>query len=80
MDLLYNISFVKKINKSKFIMRLMSNFSTMMASHKEKVPGYHRHSWFNKKAITNIVSLKNIGEKYLVTYRSDKKSSLYTVK
>ena len=29
--------------------------------------------WFIKNTITNIVSLKNLGEKYLVTYRSDEK-------
>ena len=43
----------------------------MIASHKAKVPGYHRHMWFRKNAITNIFSLKNLGYQYLVTYRSD---------
>ena len=43
----------------------------MMESHKEKVPGYHRHVWFRENDITNIFSLKNLGDQYLVTYRSD---------
>ena len=44
-----------------------------MASHKEKVPGYHMHVWFRENAITNMFSLKNLRDKYLVTYRSDEK-------
>ena len=44
----------------------------MVALHKAKVPGYHKNVWFSENAITNIVSLNNLGDKYLVTYRSDK--------
>ena len=29
--------------------------------------------WFSENTITNIFSLKNLGDQYLVTYRSDKK-------
>ena len=55
-------------------MRPRSNSSTMIPSHKSKVPGYHRHVWFSENTITNIVSLNNIGYQYLVTYSSDEKT------
>ena len=72
MDLFCNFSLVKKINKPKSTMRLRSYGSKMMALHKEKVPGYDRHVWFSENSITNIFYLKNLGDQYLVTYRSEK--------
>jgi hypothetical protein len=33
--------------------------------------GYHMHVWYNKKAITNILSLSNWIKQYQVTYDSN---------
>jgi hypothetical protein len=33
--------------------------------------GYHMHVWYNKKAITNILSLSNMIKQYGVTYDSN---------
>jgi hypothetical protein len=35
------------------------------------MPGYHMHIWYNKKAITNILSLSNVIKQYQVTYDSN---------
>jgi hypothetical protein len=37
------------------------------------MPGYHAHVWYNKKAITNILSLSNMIKQYCVTYDSNDK-------
>ncbi len=34
------------------------------------MPGYHMHLWYNKKAITNILSLSNVIKQYRVIYDS----------
>ena len=35
------------------------------------MPGYHMQVWYNKKAITNILSLSNMIKQYQVTYDSN---------
>jgi hypothetical protein len=35
------------------------------------MPGYHMHIWYNKTAITNILSLSNVIKQYRVTYNSN---------
>jgi hypothetical protein len=40
-------------------MRLKSNGGTMEVKKQAIMPGYHAHVWYNKKAITNILSLSN---------------------
>jgi hypothetical protein len=35
------------------------------------MPWYHMHVWYNKKAITNILSLSNVIKQYRVTYDSN---------
>jgi hypothetical protein len=43
-----------------------------MAVKKQAImPGYHTHMWYNKKAITNILSLSNVIKQYQVTYDSN---------
>ena len=73
MDLFCNLYLFENINKSKSAIRLRSNGGNMMASHKANVSCHHMYVWLNKNAITNIVSLKNMGDQYLVTYRNDEK-------
>ena len=52
-------------------MRLTSNGRTMLVMHKAMMPGYHTDMWFDKKAITNILALRNVIKQYRVTYDSD---------
>ena len=42
----------------------------MVVSKKARVPGYNNDVWFSEKAITNIISLKNLIRQYRVTYDS----------
>jgi hypothetical protein len=51
-------------------MRLKSNGGTMEVKKQAIMPGYHAHVWYNKKAITNILSLSNVIKQYRVTYDS----------
>lgn len=69
-DLLCNYKLVRKIFKSNSTMTLRSNGCTMTVTKKAKISGYKKHVWFSKKAITNIVSLRNIIQQYRVTYDS----------
>jgi hypothetical protein len=52
-------------------MRLKSNGGTMEVKKQAIMPGYHAHVWYNKKAITNILSLSNMIKQYRVTYDSN---------
>ena len=71
MDLFCNESLVSTMFDSKTPMRLKSNSGTMKVNHKETINDYERPVWFSKYAITNIIALKNIIRKYIVTYDSD---------
>ena len=70
MDLVCNEGFVKGVYKSSSTMRLKSNGGKMKVTHKGRIPGYHREVWVSKKAITNIICLKNLIKQYHVTYDS----------
>jgi hypothetical protein len=52
-------------------MQLKSNGGTMEVKKHAIMPGYHMHIWYNKKAITNILSLNNVIKQYQVTYDSN---------
>jgi hypothetical protein len=52
-------------------MRLKSNGGTMEVKKQAIMPGYHAHIWYNKKAITNILSLSNVIKQYRVRYDSN---------
>ena len=43
----------------------------MSINQKENIPGCNRRVWFSRRAITNIISLKNITGHYRVTYYSN---------
>ena len=49
-------------------MRLRSNGGKMVIDQKLVVEGYIKDVWFDKTAITNIFYLKNLIQKYRVTY------------
>ena len=71
MDLFCNRALVRKIYKSKNKMELNSNGGTMLVTHKAEMAGYHTHVWYDRRAITNILSLSNVTKQYRVTYDSD---------
>ena len=71
MDLICNPALVSKTFRSSKNMRLTSNGGTMVVTHKATMPGYHTDVWFDKKAITNILALRNVIKQYRVTYDSD---------
>jgi hypothetical protein len=62
---------VGKIIKSASSMILKSNGGTMVVTRKAYMMGYHKTVWFIKKAITNIIALRNLIQHYRVTYDSD---------
>ena len=45
----------------------------MLVTHKAKMAGYHKNIYFSKRAITNIIALRNIIHQYQVYYDSDDK-------
>ena len=49
---------------------MQRNVGTLVVTHKGKVPVYKQDVWFSKDAITNIIALKKLINKYLVTYDS----------
>jgi hypothetical protein len=71
MDLICDPAMVESTFKSSHSMRLKSNGGTMEVKKQAKMPGYHVHVWYNKKAITNILSLSNVIKQYHVTYDSN---------
>ena len=71
MDLMCNPALVEKIFKSATKMRLKSNGGTMRVTHQATVRGYQNHVWFSKRAITNIIALRNLMRQCRVTCNSD---------
>jgi hypothetical protein len=71
MDLFCNSAMVGNTTKSASIMRLKSNGGTMLVAHKAYMAGYQKTVWFSKKAITNIIALRNFKQQYRVAYDSD---------
>jgi hypothetical protein len=49
---------------------MMSNGSFLKITKKGKIPGYSYLVWLSKKAISNIICLKNLIKCYPVTYDS----------
>ncbi len=60
LDLVCNEELVTGVVVADHNMRLASNGGTMTVRHKAKIAGYDQQVWFDKKAITNIISLKNL--------------------
>jgi hypothetical protein len=71
MDLICDPALVELTFKSSHSMRLKSNGGTMEVKKQAIMPGYHVHVWYNKKAITNILSLSNVIKQYRVMYDSN---------
>ncbi len=60
-----NKEFASKIIKAKNALQMTSNGGGL------KIPGYKYLVWYSKKAITNIICLKNLIKCYRVTYDSE---------
>lgn len=74
-DIFCNDKFVTDIKDTAAWTTIKTNGGTLTASKKAKIRNYGE-IWFDKKAITNILSLKNVIEKGLrVTYDSDNNNS-----
>jgi hypothetical protein len=71
MDLICNQALVTNTYKSTHTMQLHSNGGTMVVSQKASILGYHNDVWFSKRAITNIIALKNLIQQYHVMYDSN---------
>jgi hypothetical protein len=71
MDLICDPALVELTFKSSHIMRLKSNGGTMEVKKQAIMPGYHAYVWYNKKAITNILSSSNVIKQYHVMYDSN---------
>jgi hypothetical protein len=70
MDIFCKSAMVGKTIKLALSMRLTSNGGTMVVTRKAYMVGYHKNVWFSKKAITNIIYLRNLIQQYRITYYS----------
>ena len=70
MDLFCNRDIVTNVRPTKTSMVLKSNGGTMKIKQKATMPGYNQDVWFDERAITNIIALKNLTKQYRVTYDS----------
>ena len=52
-------------------LRIQSNGGEISVNHKAKIPGYNKRVWFSRRAITNIITQKNLTKQYIVTYDSN---------
>jgi hypothetical protein len=59
MDLFCSQALVGETYKDVSSMHLKSNGGTMVVTRKAKMPGYHKTIWFSKRAITNIIALRD---------------------
>ena len=69
-DLCCNKAFASKIIKAENALSMTSNGGGLKITEKCKIPGYKYLVWYSKKAITNIICLKNLIKCYQVTYDS----------
>ena len=73
-DLLCNKNLVTKRWESKNSMTVKGNVGDLKTHDKTYVENYGE-VWFDERAITNIISLKNVREKFRVTYDSGRDST-----
>jgi hypothetical protein len=69
-DLCCNKTFASKVIKAQNALSMTSNGGGLKITKKCKIPGYKYLVWYSKKAITNIICLKNLIKCYRVTYDS----------
>jgi hypothetical protein len=69
-DLYCNRGFMSRIKKASCDLNMTSNCSGLKITEQGKFPGNKFWVWFSKKAITNIICLRNLITIYRVTYDS----------
>jgi hypothetical protein len=69
-DLCCNRGFRSRIKKTSCGLNKTHNGGDLKVAKQGKFPGYKFWAWFSKKAITNIICLKNLIKIYRVTYDS----------
>jgi hypothetical protein len=67
-DLCYNRGFMSRIKKASRALNTTSNGSSLKITKQGKSLGYKFWVWFSKKAVTNIICLKNLIKIYRITY------------
>ena len=77
-NLCCNKNFTSRILKALHVLHMKSNGGGLKITKKCEIPGYKFKLWFSKKAITNIICLKNLINCYQVTYDS-KVETLFVV-
>ncbi len=70
-DLCCNKKFMSRIKNASHALNMTSNGGGLKITEQCKLPGYKFWVWFSKKAITNIICLKNLIKIYRVTYDSE---------
>lgn len=74
-DLICNKKFVTDIYKVKTPLLLSTNAGTMQITLKAILPGYGE-VYFCEDAMTNVISMANMEDKYRITYDSERESAL----
>ena len=64
-DLCCNKKFTSQITKATNALTMTSNGGGLRITEKCKIPGYKYPVWYSKKAITNIICLKNLIKCYI---------------
>jgi hypothetical protein len=59
-DLCCNKKFTSQVTKATNSLTMTSNDGGLKITEKCKIPGYKYSVWYSKKAITNIICLKNL--------------------
>ena len=64
MDLFCTLKLVGNIYKAKQNMCLHGNGGNIIIANNAQVAGYKPHVWFDQKAITNLIVIKNLIKQY----------------
>jgi hypothetical protein len=74
-DLCCNKDFAAKMRKAKQALNMSSNGGGLRITKECMVLGYGSWMWFTKRAMTNIICLKNIIDLYRFTYNSERRTA-----
>ena len=77
-DLFCNKKLVSCIWDVDQTMTMSGNSGTLTTNSKAYIKNYGE-VWFDKWAITNVLSLKSVCDKFKVTYDGDSKNSIFTI-
>jgi hypothetical protein len=71
-DVFCNPDFATNLTRSPRSKHLIGNGGLLTAHLKAQIPGYHQDvCWFCKKAVTNIIGLRNLTKQFRVQYDCD---------